>query len=290
MTKIAVITNSSSYITQQEREELAIHVLEDPILMGEQVFGEETSWDSQATFYQFQRTAKPALTTSQMAPGWIIKKVNELAAAGYTDVIFVAISSGISGLVASLNGMVDEFTDIKLHVWDSRIAASGAGNQAKLAAILAQQGMAVDEIMARLETLRSSTDVRFVVDDIQHLQRTGRLSNGAAFVGSLLNIKPMLTFNEEAKIVAIGKERQMKRAWNNIKQVMAEVVKNADYQIRVTIVDGNNPTLADSWAEELQSLHPELVVERNVIGPYIGVHTGEKAMGVIWARNYETLL
>ncbi|TYC50157.1 DegV family protein [Weissella muntiaci] len=289
MTKIAVLTNSSSYLTAEELKALNITTLNDPIMMGSKQFFEGVSWASQAEFYQFQKEADPALTTSQIAPGVIEQKLTDLAEAGYTDVIFVAISSGISGLVSTLTAMADA-APVKLHVWDSKIAAKAAGNQAKLAAILVQAGKSVSEIWEQLTILRTSTDVRFVVDDVRHLQRTGRLSNGAALVGSLLNIKPMLTFNEEAKIVAIGKERQMKRAWNNIQKVLAEELARVTYPIRVTIVDGNNPALADAWAKELAASQPSLIVERSIIGPYIGVHTGEKAMGVIWARDYESLL
>lgn len=149
-------------------------------------------------------------------------------------------------------------------------------------------GKDVQTILARLEELRATTKVLFAVDEIRHLQRTGRISGGQATLGALLNIKPLLTF-EDTKIIAIGKERAMKRAWKKIEADFQAVHDSVDYKIRATIVDGNNPVLADQWAADLAELFPDVVVERSIIGPYIGVHTGEKAMGLIWARDYKTL-
>lgn len=288
MSKIAVLTNSSSYLTAAELNRLDIKTFPDVVMMGATEYFEGVSWQSQTEFYQFQQTAEPALTTSQVAIGVIDEYLYELAEAGYTDVIFVAISAGISGLVSSLTALANE-APIKLHVWDTKIAARGAGNQALLAAELVHANKTVEEILAQLAVLRASTDVRFVVDDIKHLQRTGRLSNGAALLGSLLNIKPMLTF-EDGKIIAIGKERQMTRAWKKIQENLNTVIATVDYPLRVTILDANNAKLAERWTTELTAMAPDLIIEHSIIGPYIGVHTGEKAMGVIWARDYQSLV
>lgn len=288
MSKIAVLVDSSSYIAPADLAALNIYQINDPIMMGEQVFHENESWASQEEFYTFQRTAEPALTTSQPEIGAFMTKFDELAEAGYTDVIVIVLSSGISGAFSSLESLAGTVENIKVHVWDSQIAASGAGNQAKLAAEMVAAGKDVQTILARLEELRATTKVLFAVDEIRHLQRTGRISGGQATLGSLLNIKPLLTF-EDTKIIAIGKERAMKRAWKKIEADFQAVHDSVDYKIRATIVDGNNPVLADQWATDLAELFPDVVVERSIIGPYIGVHTGEKAMGLIWARDYKTL-
>lgn len=75
--------------------------------------------------------------------------------------------------------------------------------------------------MHDLKDLRNTTDVRFMVDNLNHLKRTGRLSNAASFVGSILKIKPILSMDvqNEGKISAIAKERQYKRAYNHIKKI-----------------------------------------------------------------------
>ncbi|MCA1355051.1 DegV family protein [Weissella cibaria] len=289
MSKIAVLVDSSSYISPEDLEALNIKQINNPIMMGTQVFHENEDWQTPAEFYEMARTAVTPFTTSQPEIGVFMTAFNELAAAGYTEVIAVVLSSGISGTYSSVQSLAQTMDNIKIHAWDSQIAAAGAGNQAKLAAEMVQAGHDVPEILAALTTLRGKTNVYFAVDDIRHLQRTGRISGGQATLGSLLNIKPMLTF-EDGKIIAIGKERAMKRAWKKMIADFTAIHDAATYPLRVAIVDGNHPDLADSWAAELQAAFPDVVVERSIIGPYIGVHTGEKAMGMIWGQDYKSLL
>ncbi|WP_099087770.1 DegV family protein [Weissella cibaria] len=289
MSKIAVLVDSSSYISPEDLEALNIKQINNPIMMGTQVFHENEDWQTPAEFYEMARTAATPFTTSQPEIGVFMTAFNDLAAAGYTDVIAVVLSSGISGTYSSVQSLSQTMDNIKIHDWDSQIAAAGAGNQAKLAAKMVRAGHDVPEILAALTTLRGTTNVYFAVDDIRHLQRTGRISGGQATLGSLLNIKTMLTF-EDGKIIAIGKERAMKRAWKKMIADFTAIHDAATYPLRVAIVDGNHPDLADSWAAELQAAFPDVVVERSIIGPYIGVHTGEKAMGMIWGQDYKSLL
>jgi DegV family protein with EDD domain len=288
MTKIAVMVDSSSYLTAADLEKYHILMINDPIMKGETVYRENESWADNAAFYAFQRAADQPLTTSQPEPGAVVAGFDQLAAEGYSDVIFVGLSSGISGTMSTVQSIAESTANIRVHPWDSRIAAIGAGNQAKLAAKMALANRAVPDILDALDQLRQTTKVLFVVDEIKHLQRTGRISNGASFLGSLLNIKPMLTFTPAGKIIAIGKERQMKRAWSEIQKQLADVMAAVDYPIRFSVLDGDNPELKAQWVADLERLYPNAVVEESIIGPYIGVHTGYKAMGVIWARDFES--
>lgn len=286
MTKIAVLVDSSSNLTAAEVAELKAFMVNAPIMAGESVYHENESWAELGAFYDLQRTSTVPLTTSQIEPGIWLEKFDEIAAAGYTDVFVVTISSGVSGTFDTVQSLAQTVDTIHVHAWDSKIAAAGAGNQARLAAKMALAGHTVAEISAALTELRASTQVLFVVDDIKHLQRTGRISGGTALIGSLLNIKPLLTF-EDGKIIAIGQERMMKRAWMHIKRDFDQAIKTATTPLLVSVIDANNGALADRWAAEIEATYPheQVRVVRGPIGPYISVHTGEKAMGFIWSAD-----
>lgn len=286
MTKIAVLVDSSSNLTATEVAELEVFMVNAPIMAGESVYHENESWAELGAFYDLQRTSTVPLTTSQIEPGIWLEKFDEIAAAGYTDVLVVTISSGVSGTFDTVQSLAQTVDTIHVHAWDSKIAAAGAGNQARLAAKMALAGHTVAEISAALTELRASTQVLFVVDDIKHLQRTGRISGGTALIGSLLNIKPLLTF-EDGKIIAIGQERMMKRAWMHIKRDFDQAIKTATTPLLVSVIDANNGDLADQWAAEIEATYPhdQVRVVRGPIGPYISVHTGEKAMGFIWSAD-----
>ncbi|MCM0582414.1 DegV family protein [Weissella diestrammenae] len=289
MEKIAVLVDSSSNVTQSEQAALNMYAVNAPILVGERVYHENVDWQTQTDFFKFQSQTQQPLTTSQVEIGAWLEKFAEIAADGYTDVIVVTISSGISGTFSTVESLSATVDSIHIHAWDSRIAAAGAGNQARLAAYLAQSGAHLNHIFEQLTRLRDSTHVLFVVDDVKHLKRTGRISNSAAFLGTMMNIKPMLTFNPLGQIIAIDKVRQMKRAWVRIQQRFVEEIDNQD-QIRISIIDANNPEIADEWAATMRQKYENFAIERGPIGAFIGVHTGEKALGFIWALDWQKLI
>ena len=133
--------------------------------------------------------------------------------------------------------MADEESRINIHPFDCKITCAGEANAAILAGRLVKAGADIDLIMHDLKDLRNTTDVRFMVDNLNHLKRTGRLSNAASFVGSILKIKPILSMDvqNEGKISAIAKERHYKRAYNHIKKDFDSLTSDMPYPIQLTI-------------------------------------------------------
>ena len=287
--KIAVLTDSSAYISQTDLDRYHIYVINDPVLFGNHVYHENVDLDS-AKFYAMLKTEHVTPTTSQASNGEVQRVLDQVVADGYDTAIIVGLSSGISGFISNVEAYAPTVKNIDVHVWDSRIACSGAGNQALLAAALAEKGLTVSQIFSRLAKLRETTKVMFVVNDMRHLMRTGRISNGQSLIGTMLQIKPMLAFTPEGKIVATGRERQMKRAFQTIQTSFKQIVANASYPMRVSIVDANNPELKAQWLATAKNEFPEVTFESSIIGPLVGVHTGEKAMGFIYARDWQTLV
>ncbi|GMA69814.1 hypothetical protein GCM10025879_10600 [Leuconostoc litchii] len=293
MSKIAVIIDSSSAMPTAVRNRYHIFQVNDPIIFGDEVYKETVDIHDLGELVKMMQDKKQLASTSQPAPGDWEEALNLAKASGYDQAILVTLSSGISGTYQTANAIAqayDGMTDVR--AWDSKIAVMGAGMQAILAAAMAEKGRSLDEIVLALEKLRETMDVRFVVNDISHLQRTGRLSRGQALIGGLLNIKPVLSMDvqDEGKIGAVGKARKMSGALKDIKETLHQSLAAADYQVRAYVIDGNNAKLGDKWLKDLRSEYPTVKFERGVIGAFIGVHTGDGAMGVIWAQDWETLV
>ncbi|HAT54102.1 MAG TPA: DegV family protein [Lactobacillus sp.] len=287
--KIAVLTDSSAYISQADLDRYHIYVINDPVLFGNHVYHENVDLDSDK-FYAMLKTEHVTPTTSQASNGEVQRVLDQVVKDGYDTAIIVGLSSGISGFISNVEAFAPTVKNIDVHIWDSRIACSGAGNQVLLAAALAEKGASVSQILTKLAQLRETTKVMFVVNDMRHLMRTGRISNGQSLIGTMLQIKPMLAFTPEGKIVAIGRERQMKRAFTTIQTSFKQIVADHDYPFRVSIVDANNPELKAQWLADSRAAFPEVTFESSIIGPLVGVHTGEKAMGFIYARDWKTLI
>ncbi|AZZ60454.1 DegV family protein [Oenococcus sp. UCMA 16435] len=293
MRKIAIIVDSSSYIPKDQLKKHHIYVIDNPIIFGETIY-HESNWPVNADFYQQMAVTPLQPTTSQPAPGDFEAAFKAAKADGYQQALVITLSSGFSGTFVNTSTAASHYPDLDIRVWDSRIACAGTGHQALLAADLAEKGIGLDEILRRLQILRSRTGVFFVVDSINHLQRTGRLSGGQALIAGLLNIKPILNINtnKQGKIDAVAKTRKMSGAWRYIEEHFSKVAddyRRAGWPLRVSIVDANNPKLADAWLKKAKKLWPEIIFERGIIGPLIGVHIGGKAVGLIWGEDYKRL-
>ena len=162
------------------------------------------------------------------------------------------------------------------------------GELAVAAAQDAAKGMDVDSIVAHLDELRSTVDEYFLVDDLQNLVKGGRLSNASAFIGTMLKIKPILTFDDDTnKIVAFDKVRSMKRAKKRVESLFIEQLEKTDYPVHLFVIHANNEKAANEWRDSLQEQFPNLRISVTYFGPVIGCHLGEKAMALGWMRDIE---
>ncbi|MBU7462141.1 MULTISPECIES: DegV family protein [Lactiplantibacillus] len=283
--KTAIVTDSASYLSAADVEKYDIHVVPITVIFGQQTYLENVEITSKE-FYERMRTAPELPTTTQITLGQMQTMYDQLAEAGYDAVISIHLSSGITSFITNLESYLPNVTNIKVYPFDSLITAAGEADMVLLAAKLVAAGYTPEQVIEQLKKIRETTDVYFVVDNLSHLVRTGRLSNASGLVGNLLRIKPVLTF-QDGKIVAIQKERTMRRAYTAIKAKLAAAIDAADYPLRVTIENGNNPKLQAEWTADLKASFPDLTIDEGEIGPVVGVHVGEGVMGLIWARDRE---
>ena len=148
------------------------------------------------------------------------------------------------------------------------------------AAMMARDGKTPEEILARLDEMKQHLHAYFMVDDLKHLQRGGRLSSAQAVIGSLLNIKPVLHF-EDKVIVPFEKIRTRKKAMKQIADLLGEDVA-AGKKLTASIIHANRVEEAAEWKNELEAMYPSVQFSISYFGPVIGSHLGEGAMGLGW--------
>lgn len=280
--KIAVVTDSTSYLSQEDIERYHIHVVPIPVIIDGRSYNEGVDISTEE-FWDKLRSSKSFPSTSQPPLGEMIQLYQQLGDEGYDTIISIHLASTISGFVNSLRQVNENLTNTHVVVYDSQITVKLMGYLAIEASKLAAAGKTVDEIVSRLDAVRATIDEVFVVDDLQNLVRGGRLSNASGFVGSLLKIKPLLTFDDEShEIVAFEKVRSRKKALLRVEDLFAEAVAAADYPLRAIIIDGNDPEGGDNWQKQIKNKFPEIPIERSYFGPVIGTHLGEKALALAW--------
>ncbi|MFC6254505.1 DegV family protein [Secundilactobacillus hailunensis] len=283
--KIAVVTDSTSYLSTEDIERYQIHVVPIPVIIDGRSYNEGVDI-STAEFWAKLRSSKSFPSTSQPPLGEMIQLYQQLGDEGYDTIISIHLASTISGFVNSLRQVNENLTNTHVVVYDSQITVKLMGYLAIEASKMASAGKNVDEIITRLDAVRATIDEIFVVDDLQNLVRGGRLSNASGFVGSLLKIKPLLTFDDQShEIVAFEKVRSRKKALLRVEDLFAEAIAQADYPLRGIIIDGNDPEGGDNWMKQIKNKFPEIPIERSFFGPVIGTHLGEKSLALAWLMD-----
>ncbi len=157
----------------------------------------------------------------------------ELKEKGYDTILSIHLSSGISGFVNTLFAMKDDISGVTVIPYDSKITSMPMGHMVEAALDLNDEGQSLDEILAHIDRIRDNTYAYLIVDDLNNLVRGGRLTNGAALIGSLLKIKPILTFSE-GKLFYSKKSVQVKKHLLELKKLLVEEITKYNRQSNFT--------------------------------------------------------
>jgi DegV family protein with EDD domain len=278
--KTAIVTDSTAYIPKEIREKHHIHMIPLNVIFGDEVYQEEIDITASEFYEEVKHRDLP--TTSQPPIGQFVELFEKLAN-DYDAVISIHLSSGISGTYQGAVTAGTMVEGIKVFPFDSEISCMVQGFYALEAAEWAARGEDPETIIARLEELKKTARAYFMVDDLSHLQRGGRLSGAAAFIGSLLQLKPLLHFVDKV-IVPFEKIRTRKKALKRISDLLGEdALSGGEY--RAVVIHANREEEAKEWKAELESLYPNVEFSLSYFGPVIGTHLGEGGMGMGWIKK-----
>lgn len=273
--RTAIITDSTAYIPEGLRKQQDIRIISLNVIFKDEIFIEE-EYDT-LTFYERMRTESSLPTTSQPTTGEYVALLESLKAEGFTDCIAIHLSSGISGTyqnAITAGSMVD---GINIHAFDSEVSAMIMGLYCLRASEI-KESMTPEEIIADLTEMKRHTNAYFLVDDLKNLHKGGRLSGAQAFIGSMLQVKPILHF-EDTKIVPYDKVRTKKKGIKFIKDLITK--ETSDYKdVTIVVIHANVEDEADAIIDDLKASHPDIDVLKGHFGPVIGTHLGEKSIGI----------
>lgn len=283
MLKIAIVTDSTAYLPTYTRDELKIKMIPLAVTIGHEIYNEELDISS-TEFYRKVKNTDLFPKTSQPSTGQFVELFESLKEEGFEQVIAIHLSSGISGTYAGAIQAGEMVEGIEVFAFDTEISCYLQGFYVIRAAQLANEGKDVATILAELKEMQKTMQAYFIVDDLTHLQRGGRLSGAQAFIGGLLQIKPILHF-EEKVIVPFEKIRTTKKAMNRIAELLK--VQAEKMPLEAVIIHGNRPVEAKKWREQLSEELPNVHFTISHFGPVIGTHLGEGAMGLGWVKCKE---
>lgn len=247
-------------------------------------YADITDIQAEAIYAALQAGKEPK--TSQVSPDTFYDVFEQMAKAG-EEGIYIAFSAALSGTYATACMMRDQikesYPNFTLHIIDSKCASLGQGLVVQEAVRLKQSGMALQPLVSELTAYAERVEHIFVVDDLHHLARGGRVSKSTAIVGGLLNIKPILEISAEGKIESLDKARGQKRALKQVITYMKERSVDVSSQT-VGIVHCNDAALVEELKSMISAeLQPKDFYVSNV-GAVISSHVGLGTFAVFFTK------
>ena len=224
--------------------------------------------------------------TSQITASMFEKTFNKLAENG-DDVLYIAFSSGLSGTYQTSElvkkDILESHPEYKIHIIDSKAASIGFGLVVYYAAKLAAEGKSVDQIIEATQFNCEHMEHIFTVDDLEYLYRGGRVSRGAAVMGSVLNIKPILDV-EDGKLIPVQKIRSRKKAMKRMIEMMGERGVDLEKQV-IGINHGDDIEAAEMMKTMITEKYGSKEFIINYVGCVIGAHSGPGTLSVFFLNE-----
>ncbi len=283
MADYVITTDSNSDVLPEFIKENDLTIIPQYYSFGDTVYGDELNMPPHE-FYETMR--KGELPKSQANNPAVIRDKFEKILKDGKNILHIAFSSALSGscnnVIMTANELLEDYPERKIMVFDSLNASLGEGVSVYRAVDLWKEGKSMEEVYDVLMEERDHVNVSFTVNDLYHLQRGGRVSKTTAVVGSLVNIKPILTVTSTGELKSDGTVRGRKKSLKTLVSRMEESLDLDSYgkDRMVAVLHGDCIEDARSVADMVKDLGFTNVVI-NDVSPSIGTHAGPGVVGLI---------
>jgi DegV family protein with EDD domain len=247
-------------------------------------FGSETARDyvdlGPDEFYARLRTAPELPTTSQPTPGDFAGAYEELA--GYERVYVLALSAKLSGTFQSARTAAELEGGDRIRVVDTQLASAATAMLGLAIQRRLERGTTDEAIDALVESYRTEIGLIFTVDTLEFLAKGGRIGRAAAFAGSLLNVKPILTI-ADGEVLPLKRVRGSQKAFQEFRTAFEASTSADDEYLRVGIAHAAAPERSAALVELVGHVRPKATIEiTTTLGAVVGTHAGPGTVGLFW--------
>ena len=286
MSKIAIVTDSNSGVTQTQAEQLGIHVIPMPFRINDEDYFEDINL-TQEQFYQ--KLAEDAnVSTSQPSPDSLMTMWDKVLEDN-DQIIYIPMSSGLSSSCQSAIMIAQEEYEGKVFVVDNQRISVTQRQSALDAKAMADAGLSAEAIVDKLMATKFESSIYIMLDTLHYLKKGGRITPAAAALGTLLRLKPVLQIQGE-KLDAFAKARTS----NQGKNIMINAIK-ADIENRfggfeakdywISCAYTKDIDAANNWKKEVQEAFPDTDVHMDPLSLSVACHIGPGALAVTVTRK-----
>lgn len=281
---VKIITDSAADLPRELVEQYGIEVLPLMVYLGEQEYRDGETMNPKEMF-KGMREGK-VYKTAQV-PLQVFRERFLICAEQDIECVYVAFSSGLSGTyqsaVLAKNEILEDYPDCRLEVIDTKCASMGFGLVVLHAAQLAAEGKTRQEIVEAVEFHAEHMEHIFTVDNLEYLYRGGRVSRTAAFIGSLLNIKPVLHV-DDGKLIPIEKLRGRRKVLDRMVAIMEERGVSQGNQV-IGISHGDDLEAAETLRDMIRERFGSQDFVISLIGGAVGAHSGPGTLALFFLNR-----
>lgn len=276
MNKVSIVTDSTAYLPPEIIEKYQIQIIPLSVIWDDQSYQDGVDITTSQFYNRLERST--SLPSTSQPPAKAFKDCFAALLDSGHDVLAILISSGISGTVNSALQAQAELDRSRIEVIDSQTATMATGLQVIAAARSAAEGASLQEAARVARKAQQHTDLVFVVDTLEYLHKGGRIGGAKRFLGSMLNIKPILEFRE-GKIDAVDQVRTQKRALERMAELVREKAAG-EQPLRIAVIHSNVPEQARILKDEIAAAFSPEEIYISELSPVIGTHVGPGTLAI----------
>lgn len=279
----AIFFDTDCELWYTQADELGVNVIEMPYTIDDEEYfydlGRHTDFKQ---FYDKMRAGSMPIT-SALNPQQYTEIFEPFFQKG-EEIFYISFSHKLSGtfnhLETALKDLNTRYPGVRFVRYDTLNISFGGGYMVWLAVKYIQAGHTIDETIAYLDQIAGHINLQFVVDDLNHLHRGGRLSKASAVVGSLLGIKPILHVTDEGTLEVKDKIKGTKKAINYLVDDMKAHMQDATMPI--VVLDADSPETGNALENKVREAYPDATIWHYTVGPVIGTHCGPGTLALLY--------
>ena len=278
MQRIALMTDSSCDLDKQFLDAFDIRVLPLAVIYRERQYRDGVDIQPEEVY---ARLSEEVPRTAMPSPGDAKEILEGLAGQGYTHILAIHISSGLSGTFEMVRTVSKEIQGLTVEVIDSKTLSMGLGFIVRKAASWIREGVDFYELVERLRILIPRVKGYFVLRSLEYLKRGGRIGLVSAAIGEILDLKPIISINESGTYYPLAKVRGRTQSLERLYQIAQEAL--AKRRSVVAVLQGDASQEAMNLLERIKLLPNLAELMFRPISPALVVHTGPGLVGLIIA-------
>lgn len=276
--KIALITDTSCDLPQEIIDKYNIHLLPLKIIYKDREYDDRLEISPEEIYARF---AEEVPTTSMASRGTATKLFESLRDQGYKKVLAILLSSGLSATYEMVENLSKEFSDMDIRVVNSKSLSIGLGFLVMEGAKLIEENkLQFEEIIENLEEASKKINLFYAVSTLEYLQKGGRIGLVAATIASFIDLKPIISINEEGKYYSHTKVRGRKKSIAKIIEIIEEI--SAGKNINIAVMHGDAEEEGLKIKEHFEKKANVKEIFFGQISPALVVHTGPGLVGICY--------